>query len=983
MQLRHCVGLTRFLLLRSAGILVLPIAANGQIFANQDQVLVGSMAITSYSEVNSIKLPSFTNQKFCSLVKLAPNTLVWAYVPTALERNGNFSAFPGTDRDPVTNNAFPGNLIPANRIPSVFAWRLAPSGPGLGDSCVAFPSNVVFATVSSITNRVSGDALFATPTQIALSYKLGSTPSTTSFTVDTFSRSQISFVLQPGTVTGPKAAVPPSLVFTPLPCCTTPSITTPTTPSTVKVTVSPNTSLPPGVYTIPVTITPINTIGGKTTVTATITVTAPPTWLTTDTNIVSFAGYQLGSGSSEVLTVRITSLGAGANFSILPTSTSPPGVNWFTVTPAFGVGPQPLLVKLNAAVLNKLGRGNYTGYFDIFAQSSVPGGVPNTPLRVMVFASVFPDPAFTISPVTLGFAYISGGPTPASATFSIDEAKNTSTDTSGFSFTPTVIPDNATDPTWIKVTRTSANPAGLPATYLVSADAAVLAQLSEGDHTAYISLNSPTGSTDTTEPNSNTAGRVVATIAVTGALGQLSATQTQVLAHVADGGGWQTRIVLVNTDTVNPAPITMRFWPGQDTPAMLLPVLTTGALTDFTLNDTIPAGGSRTYLTQGASSPPLWQGWIELTAPIAVGGTAVFRHNLGATQDNEGAVPLKVADGSRFVLPFDCSAPDATHSFGTSMAIINTDGTAAAAVTVEAYDENGRTIGLPATASSFALGARGHQAFELTNRFGALAGRRGTVVFTTTGGQLAGLGLRFSSRQAFTSVQTLKASDATTMKRIAHIADGRDWKTTIVVVNQGSDPAGLTIRFGQSSLAPTATLALESPGLVGLIYTPPVLIPRNGSLWISTQGTSSLLWIGSATITSSGNVDGFAIFRNRFSDAADSEGAVPFGSAGGTRFLLPFDNTSGFVTSMAVVSPDGGAATVRGTFRSSEGVAITSQSGSMSLVGHTAFALTDPAPFGVPSSGVADFTTTGTELFGIGLLFNPRNSFTSLPILKR
>ena len=95
-----------------------------------DELLVGGMTLTSYSAINSlIPLPAFPNQKFCSLVTLAPNTVVWAYVPTANERNGNFSAFTGKLIDPVNNTQFPLNIIPPNRQPQLFAWRLAPSGP--------------------------------------------------------------------------------------------------------------------------------------------------------------------------------------------------------------------------------------------------------------------------------------------------------------------------------------------------------------------------------------------------------------------------------------------------------------------------------------------------------------------------------------------------------------------------------------------------------------------------------------------------------------------------------------------------------------------------------------------------------------------------------------------------------------------------------------------------------------------------------------
>ena len=157
-------------------------------------------------------------------------------------------------------------------------------------------------------------------------------------------------------------------------------------------------------------------------------------------------------------------------------------------------------------------------------------------------------------------------------------------------------------------------------------------------------------------------------------------------------------------------------------------------------------------MTQGStlSSDPLWQGWGELTAPTSVGGTAVFR-NISASDPNqlsEGAVPLKPADGSRFVLPFDASVTDPAHAYGTSMALMNASATGDANITVTAFDESGTSIPLPAAKPHFTMVARAHQAFGITDpdRFPVLSGKRGTLVFTTVGGQLAGLGLRFSLR---------------------------------------------------------------------------------------------------------------------------------------------------------------------------------------------------------------------------------------------
>ncbi|MBV8820225.1 MAG: hypothetical protein JO022_17825 [Acidobacteriaceae bacterium] len=833
-----------------------------------------------------------------------------------------------------------------------------------------------FSTANYITGRSPGDALFATPTQVQLKYTLGSAPPSAALQVGAFGSHSLSFTTQTGTFARAFASMPiPNLSVQAAPCCNT--------PSTLNISLFPA-YVPPGNYSSELSVIPINVIAQPVLVEVDLTVTAPPTWLTTSATSVTFPGFTRDNPPSAPLQLKITSLGAAQNFTIQTHSVTPAGVNWFTVSPVSGATPTTLNITFNASALSKMARGTFVGYFDIVAP-----GAPDSPLRIMVFATVFPNTDFTLDPPTLTFAYTLGDPAAAPQTVGLDGVSSPIANTQNLSFTTSVATANG-DPIWLHAAPAQVCVAGNSTcsspTMNVSLDSTVVNSLATGAHVAYLNLTSPANTGDTTDDPTNSTTAAYVTVNLNVSPAPPSTSITQVLSQIADGGGWQTKIVLVNTDTVNAAPFTLRFWPGQDTPPTLVPVLTTGALNDFTLSDTIPAGGSKTYLTQGSTSGPLWQGWGELYAPRSVGGTAVFRQSVTADQDEEGAVPLKPPDGTRFVLPFDCTSTSG-ESYVTSMAIINSSGDQSTNVTASAYDTNGVPISLPSGPSSIPLTQKGHAAFAVcggsgSDRLGALTGKQGTLVFSNPSASIAGLGLRFSSRNAFTSIGTLTTGNME--QRIAQVADGGLWKTGIVIVNMDSVQAGVTIRFYRSTLtSPGISLSLENPGLVGSVYTSSTNIPPNGSLWLATQGTSNNLWEGWADVTSNANINGFAIFRHRPSDAGDSEGAVPFTVPGGNRFLLPFDNTNGFVTSMAMVSPDSSQATITAAFRDPTGATITPGYNTMSLTGHTAFALTDSLPFYVGGSGVADFTTTGTELFGIGLLFNPKNSFTSVPILKR
>jgi Baseplate J-like protein len=102
-----------------------------------DLLVVGAPndGLLQFLDPANFPLPSIPggNQQICNPIQLAPGLYANAYVPTADERSGNFSAFKTLLLDPATSKAFEEDgVIPANRFdpaqtsapPSVFAWRI-------------------------------------------------------------------------------------------------------------------------------------------------------------------------------------------------------------------------------------------------------------------------------------------------------------------------------------------------------------------------------------------------------------------------------------------------------------------------------------------------------------------------------------------------------------------------------------------------------------------------------------------------------------------------------------------------------------------------------------------------------------------------------------------------------------------------------------------------------------------------------------------
>ncbi len=79
--------------------------------------------------LDTIPPPNETNQQICGGLQLAPGVQANGYVPTAAERNGDFSPFAATFHDPSPGNPFPidGGVIPPQRFGDTFAWRVSPT----------------------------------------------------------------------------------------------------------------------------------------------------------------------------------------------------------------------------------------------------------------------------------------------------------------------------------------------------------------------------------------------------------------------------------------------------------------------------------------------------------------------------------------------------------------------------------------------------------------------------------------------------------------------------------------------------------------------------------------------------------------------------------------------------------------------------------------------------------------------------------------
>ena len=82
---------------------------------------------------------------------------------------------------------------------------------------------------------------------------------------------------------------------------------------------------------------------------------------------------------------------------------------------------------------------------------------------------------------------------------------------------------------------------------------------------------------------------------------------------------------------------------------------------------------------------------------------------------------------------------------------------------------------------------------------------------------------------------------------------------------------------------------------------------------------------------------GYAIFTQRIPGRADQEGTGE--ATGGSRYLVPFDNTKGAVTTVAIANPNVTPfETISVAIRTSDGTVAQEPAITLPLDGHTSFA---------------------------------------------
>jgi hypothetical protein len=215
-----------------------------------------------------------------------------------------------------------------------------------------------------------------------------------------------------------------------------------------------------------------------------------------------------------------------------------------------------------------------------------------------------------------------------------------------------------------------------------------------------------------------------------------------------------------------------------------------------------------------------------------------------------------------------------------------------------------------------------------------------------------------------------------TTRTIAHIANGAAWRTTVILVNTGTQSASFDLKFWDEH----GNALLVDLGADGVTADLQGTIQPGVARFIRTQGAGALAG-GWAELTAPPAIDGNSIFGLQSPGHGDSEAAVPLSPGGGKDLFVPFDYSTGYSTGVAFADSGQQDATVSASILDDAGNAILATSIiPVPARGHFANVLATLYPGVVGKRGVAHFTSN-TEISGLGIRANGK-AFTSIDALS-
>ena len=218
---------------------------------------------------------------------------------------------------------------------------------------------------------------------------------------------------------------------------------------------------------------------------------------------------------------------------------------------------------------------------------------------------------------------------------------------------------------------------------------------------------------------------------------------------------------------------------------------------------------------------------------------------------------------------------------------------------------------------------------------------------------------------------------------IAHATYNGGFTSVFYLVNTGAAPASFTLSFFDESGNPL-NVPLLQPQSENTTTTSALTqtLAAGAMLVVQTQAQDALpSVVGSAQLTTTGNVSGFEIFRWT---TFGQEASVPLETRAPASYVLVFDNTNGLTTGVALANASGTAAKVSVIIRDDTGTQIGTDTISFSGHGHTSFLLPSKYAFAGNKRGMVEFVVPQDgQISVVGLRAKADGTLTTMPVLTK
>lgn len=220
-----------------------------------------------------------------------------------------------------------------------------------------------------------------------------------------------------------------------------------------------------------------------------------------------------------------------------------------------------------------------------------------------------------------------------------------------------------------------------------------------------------------------------------------------------------------------------------------------------------------------------------------------------------------------------------------------------------------------------------------------------------------------------------------------HLATGGGWETTLVLVNLTNTAVTFGQAFFDTSGQPlTVTFQSIPDGQQLTTSSAQGTLNPGASFNIKLVDQGTGLKTGWSVISydaTGARLGGYAIFKQSIAGSPDFEALVPLSAYDDYVFIMPYDNTNGYVTSMALLNPGANLdSQVYVTLLDTEGNTVSTDTIPLAKGQQLAFSIPERFPDTQGKVGSILFESSTTRLSALGFRFNPQHAFATIPVLN-